>query len=343
MEVSAFSRRARHNAGILVDRLDLKYPNLRSQIRQVGAVEAVGTVMGIDVDVTETVADGCTVAGSSDPGRRSLTIVRASPARMAFTVLHEVGHIEGYDDNDFQQALADSPKNARRDVEEDACEAFAASFVLPSDHVDAILDSYRLTASGVVALHEQLPEASWEACAVAAAHRLNSPGYVVLVNADGTLQFAARSGDAFPIRRGSRQSGSDLNPLLSNLPALRAPGHLLFPGGSKTDRMYIDAVRVGDRVVAVAVTDSPDWPVLHQPDTTTFHDKVLHGWCPDCSQPFTATSRCLECGFPRHEDCGRCECMSTPVSGERQCAVCNYVLPGHLFTDPSSNVCQDCE
>jgi hypothetical protein len=182
-----------------------------------------------------------------------------------------------------------------------------------------------------------------EACAVATAQRLVSPGYVVITDDRGCLQFAARSGDELPLRRDIDQRDSDLRPLYEGRRNLRARGTLCYSGGSRTPTYYLDGVRDGNRVIAVAVTDQPDWHVLHTPTTGRFEDKLLEGYCQACGTSFLSGTRCQQCGEPRHDQCGGCDCGTPPARGARTCDECHLEQPAHLFSqDPEGRVCNDC-
>lgn len=344
MEINGYSKRARKHAEFLIRRMDSQYPDLRGQIRELGAVAAVEMTLGITIRIVDRVTPGCSVAGSSNASTRTVSIICSAGSGMPFTVLHEVAHIEGADDDDFQQALSDAPKSSRRDVEEDACEAFAAQFLLPDDRLEPVLSCHGLTARGLVEMYSALPNASREACSVAMAHRLASPGYVALISLNGSLIFAARSGDVFPLARGSSQVESDLAPLFKgDKSTLRTRGVLCFPRGSSTDLHYMDACVDGNTIAVVAVVDSPDWKVLHQPDRIKFADKMLSGYCLDCSIEFESSSRCSECGDALHGDCGRCGCIAPPTLGQRVCTKCYISQPSRMYANADANECLECE
>lgn len=340
MDIGAHSRIANIAAQALIGRIEDENPGFAEFVLTRGAKPAAEELLGITVHVAESAGSGCSVAGSSDARARTVTVTLASPERMRFTALHEIAHVEGADDDEFQQILLDS-QLTRRDVEEDACEAFAAALLLPGDRVDAVLDDLRRTAKGVVGLIDAMPQASREACAVAVAHRLDSPGYVALVETTGELRFAARSGDVLHLRRGSDQGDSDLRHVVRGIGFYRGPGQLCYPHGSRTDRLNLDVERRGDLIYVVAVTDTPDWPHLHQPDRGTVADNLLDGWCEHCSLAFSSTRRCPTCGDAIHTVCGRCSCGLAPVRGERMCQTCFIVKPPRCFPNPDVDVCEE--
>lgn len=342
MDISGHSRRAREHAELLLAHVDEQHPELRSKLADGRTLQVVEDVLSITVHIVDSVGEGCSVAGSSNAQTRTISVVRASTSRMAFTALHEVAHVEGENAGEYQQALFDDSSHDR-DVEEDACEAFAAALLLPDDRVDFVLGVHGLTAAGVRAVWRSAPEASLEASAVAAAQRLPAPGHVLITDGAGKLLFAARSGDEFPLRRNIDQSESDLRPLYGSVTTWRGRGTLSYAGGSRTPMYYLDAVRDGDLVIAVAVTDQPDWDVLHVPVPERYEDKMLEGYCSDCGTSFLSSVRCAGCGAPRHADCGSCECDTRPVRGAQTCAECRIEQPAHLFSrDPQHRVCNDC-
>jgi len=338
VDVSAWGRRAREHARLLTTTLDASSPHFREALAHDGARQAIGDILNINVLTAEAAPEGCSVAGSCDRATRTITVVTAAVARMRFTVLHELAHLLGDDHGEFQDALyAVGP--TKRAVEEDACEAFAASMLLSDGVVDPALEDHGRTARGLMQL-ESVTDASREACAVAVAQRLTAPGYVALVKDDGTLSFAARSGDVLPIARGSDQRGSVVDAVLKGQPSLRDRGSLRFRGGTLADEMYVDVVRDGALVYIVATVDSPDWDVLHQLDTSDLSARLIDCWCEECGTEFKSPSRCEVCGEPLHDVCGRCSCEVRPLRGERTCSECFQRKPGRCFPTDKP-ICED--
>ncbi|WP_083473542.1 ImmA/IrrE family metallo-endopeptidase [Frankia sp. R43] len=340
MDIGAHARFARLNAELVSRAVEAKFASFNSYVREFGA-RAAAEQLGIAVTLQDRpVSSSCSVAGSSDAERRSITVVRAAAPRMTFTALHEIAHVEGATDDDFQQALYDMPDGAR-DAEEDACEAFAARILLPDSQVDAILDHQGCTAAGMAKLVGALPNVSREACAVAIAHRLRAPGYAAILRQDGSLQFAARSGDSLSLRRASDQSGTDLWAGVLRGGRFRDQGHLAFSGGSLTSRLYLDALRVDDIIYVVGVVDSPDWPVLHLMDKTSVRERHIEGHCDRCEIDFVSTRSCPSCGAAIHDLCGVCDCPAPAARGARTCRICRIELPPGMFLGPDSEICND--
>jgi hypothetical protein len=337
VEISGYHRKVRRHAQLLLAELDRRLP---------GGFDARGNVapmletLGIRLHVVDQPSSGCTVAGSCNHQTHTITVVRAAKGRMRFTALHEVGHLLGEDLDAFQDAVFEHVKVADGHVEEDACDAFASMLLLPDDHLDTVLDERGLSARGLRELITS-SQGSMEACAVAVAQRLASPGYVLLVEKDGTTRFAARSGDALPIRRGTDQSGSDLRPLLNGSPTLRGRGRISFAAGSGTHELYLDGVEHDGLVLAVACESDPDWKQLQTPVAGSNSGRGVEAYCLECSIDFTSWRVCSVCSEPRHETCGRCGCETVGVRGERMCATCFQTLPPRAFAG-SATSCTSC-
>lgn len=342
MQLSATGARAEALARLLVERLRGEYPTLYQDVWTSGAIAAVDAEPSMALRMLErpTEGMGCSVAGTCDVGARRITVVEAGRGRMQYTVLHELGHLLMAECDDYQDAFVESTRSVanRSRVTEDICEALAALLLFPSDEAILGVDAIGLNARGFQQLTQRV-RASREACAVWIAQRLRSPGYALICTSDGVLQFAARSGDAIPLARDTSQSETVLGPLFAGASNARARGRFRLRSGAFGEELYVDAVRDGRLIYAVAVTDSPDWPVLHQPVDRLVVEPV-EGWCDRCGESFRSYRTCSECGFPVHNGCGRCECQ--PIDrGHRICTSCYLELHVNLF-DGASAVCRDC-
>lgn len=349
MHVSALSRRCRDIADLLEADLDRREPGFAAAVAAGGNLrELLPERLGISVTVAEASASGCSVAGSSSGN--AITVVRASPARMRFTALHELAHILAEASDDVQDQIwhlgaTRSRRSAQsaRDLEEDVCDAFAAGLLLPDERVEALLGSAGRTARGLHALVTGTA-ASREACAVALAQRLEAPGYAGVAYSDGRVSFVARSGDVLPVARGADQRGGVLGPLVAGVAALTEQGALLFASGAPTDELYIDARRIEDRIYFVATTDRADWEAVSTrgADEPGRHERFVTGYCEICSEDFEVPSPCKACGEPRHLACGGCGCDSPPAAGARICqGDCRLELPAPAF-EAGSDICQEC-
>lgn len=283
---------------------------------------------------------GCSVAalynGQDNPPRISVA-KDASPGRRAFSALHELGHHLCTRVTAIMDEFWDLPDGGAS-IEEDLVDAFAAAVLLPPDMVTTTFAS-GVTAAKVVDLW-QATSASREACCVAAAQRLLAPGYVMLLDANGRCQFAARHGDLFSIARGSVQTGVKLQPALRGGTA-RGVERPDFLSGVRSSEMHFDAVAGGSYIFAVWVTDSPAWDAL--PVLLNSGPVGHSGYCEACAKEFTAwRPPCARCGEPHCPTCGHCDCepASEQKTVTRRCTRCFLDLPLWAF-DGSSTTCNE--
>jgi hypothetical protein len=341
MQISAAGSRSRALAAHLTNHLQASGGELFNAIHKSGALAALSADSAVTLLVTDNRASGgCSVAGTCDVDQRIITVTRASAGRMRYSALHELGHLVMADCDDYQDAYVDVSCSVsdRVRLTEDVCEAFAASLLLPDSDEQIAKHLVCLDARGLRDLASQL-DASREACAVWVSQHMTAPGYALICNSNGLLQFAARSGDAIPLSRGASQRDSALQPLFSSSPSLRDRGRLRFGSGAMGEELYIDAVRDGQLMYAIATTDTPDWPVLHQPFVEP-PVEALEGWCEDCSTSFRSYRACTGCGSPKHQQCGSCDCPPD-TSAARVCTKCYMERHFNQF-DGTSTVCQDC-
>lgn len=157
------------------------------------------------VDPSDAGAE-CSVAGTyrdeEDPPLLAIAAA-ASAGRQAFTALHEFGHHLQQTEDMLTDRLLSQPDKGF-ELEEAACDGFAAAVLLPDELVETYIDQSGPTGPGIVDLW-QASSASRAAVCVRAAQHLPSPGHVVLLDPAGTVSFAASTG--LPsVRRGSDQS-----------------------------------------------------------------------------------------------------------------------------------------
>lgn len=338
MEISAYHRRVRGHAELLLGELDRRLPSASTTTSDVAPLLET---LNIRLIIDDRLASGCSVAGSCDHSTQTITVVRAGRGRMRFTALHELGHLLGEDLDSFQDDVYEHARLVRGHVEEDSCDAFASVILLPDDQVESALAAHGRSARGFRDLIST-GQASMEACAVAISQRLASPGFVLLLENDGTTRFAGRSGDVFPIRRGTNQSAGDLRPMLAGSPTLRARGRLRYASGSETPPLYLDAVECDGLILVVACESDPDWPQLQTPAGKAEAARGIDAHCSECGTDFTSWRLCNICGEPRHETCGRCGCETSGVRGERRCATCFQMLPPRAFAFDSAS-CSSCQ
>jgi hypothetical protein len=288
----------------------------------------------------------CSIAAAYLRDRKPPRIVigpTKSRGRLLFSIGHEFGHFL----IDQDEVLADLLwKKANKGVllEEEICDAFAALLLVGDDLVDQALAGDGVTAAAVIRLW-LLGEASREACAVAMAQCLLTPGYVVIgarerqEDGDETIiaRFAARAHGVFPIRRGTAQPGT----LLENAHKHgRASGQdqLIFPSGARTDVFHADIARNGEYLFGVFVTDNPGWGGLsvRDPDFGGYPD----AWCDWCSEDFRPQSAaCKKCEEYICPKCGKCSCYADTSPAAKICPGCWTERPGRMFHGIQCDIC----
>lgn len=284
----------------------------------------------------------CSVAGAyiweEDPP--VLAVARATSAgRRAFTVLHELGHHLQQTDLDFAQALAAAGERGR--VLEDAvCDAFAAGVLLSDELVDQHIPAAGPTVYDVASLHAA-SSASRAAVCVRAAQRLRSPGHVLLVDYDGSVQFAAAHGFP-PVAKGSNQSSVPVIQDALGFRTAKGRTRLLYRDSIRGEELFAQAGAVDGYVVVVMTTDRPPWePAFVLPSRET--GPVAATWvCPNagCGEEFeTYGESCPKCKVPKCPECSTCECP--PVVAQKPCTRCFTVQSAHAF-EAGSTVCESC-
>jgi Zn-dependent peptidase ImmA (M78 family) len=294
--------------------------------------------------VSETDGSRCSVAGSYQHATSppALLVSRSrSVRRRGFTGLHELGHHLQQTDLELGQrlfAVEDS-----EELEEEACDAFAARVLLPDDQVAAHIDPRGPTATSVAEMFHS-SRASREACCVRAAEHLTGAGVVVLLDTAGTVLFAAPRG-FIPPARGSVQSGT---PLITA--ALRGCGTVerdrtvvLYRDGSTSDQLYGQAAWCDeDYLIAVLVSDNAAWRRFAPPRPDTGRSRWGSWWtCETCGREFRVTQNpCERCGDPRCEE-GHCGCTVKRAGRDRTCDTCYLTLSPSRFAGVSTT-CRDC-
>ena len=283
---------------------------------------------------------GCSIAATYDPSTSpaSITVAEdASAGRRRFSLLHEYGHHLRDQVMQVLEALFASPRPG--ELEEKVCDAFASRVLVPyAARRSAFADG--VTARSVVDLMDA-SSASAQAVAVAAAEAMTMPGYVVLLDADGAAQFAARSGDVFPMRRGMPQTG-----LLKRAAAgvaVRGVAGLDLGGGASTREYNVESATAPGCVVAVMVDGPVPWKQFS--GGRSAYSQVGEGWCERCTVAFTTYQpACAECGDYKCPNCGDCDCgcAGDAVAGERMCEGCWTIQPPAAFDCPSATRCRDC-
>jgi hypothetical protein len=292
-------------------------------------------------------ADGvgrCSVTGSYQDSTQPPTLVvgmARSRRRRGFTGLHELGHHLQQTDMELgQRVFAYGDSEA---FEEAACDAFAARVLLPDDQVAGCINPRGPTALDVVAMFQKF-RASREACCVRAAEYLTGAGVVVLLDATGTVIFAAPRG-AIPPARGSNQSGTPLieAALRGSATVERDQTYVAYRDGSSSDLLYGQAAWCDeDYLVAVLAVDNAPWRAFAPPRPGTGRFRSGSWWtCETCEDEFRVTEApCERCGEPRCSD-GHCRCTVARTKNDRRCDRCFLILPPSRFEGTGSTCC-DC-
>lgn len=304
--------------------------------------EAIRTRFGLSVEILPVSAtSACPVEGRYDEDLGRIVVAPGvHDRREAFTLLHELGHHLAYQVDDVADFLE---AEATEDAEEDFADAFAAAVLLPDELVARHITSAGPDAAAVCALFTD-PDcrASREACAVAAAQRLQGSGYVVVADLDGAVRFAARSRTPYRISRHTAQPPDSLLARAGRAGHARAEAATLhYRTGNTSDPHAADAVRDGAYVFGVFTTGRPAWagalwiPAVDGPP-------VEQVTCPSlaCGHEWDAVGRpCRDCREHRCPACDRCGCdrSSAPPSG--LCSSCFLYVPAGQLAD---GVCADC-
>lgn len=282
---------------------------------------------------------GCSIAATYNASTTPAQIVvaeDAAPGRRRFSLLHEYGH---HLRNQVVPVIAAlfAAKGQAAALEEKVCDAFASFILIPAFvRGEAFRDG--VTASAVLDLIAS-SSASEQAVAVAAAESMHAPGYVLLLNVDGEIEFAGRSGDVFPIRRGAPQPGFIARAAASGS-ARQGIAALNQGGGVVSAELNIDVASRLDRVVAVAVDGPAPWQRFSAGRAA--YAKPLEGWCEECARGFETFATCALCDDPKCPDCGLCGCGTKPLAGERVCQGCFLVLPPAAYAASTATFCRDC-
>lgn len=337
----AARRAGQAQADAIIALLAATDPHLLSALRT-DPGRALRDHSGVDiVTVPEAqTATGCSVAGgyfaSTTPP--SLAVAASvSAGRVAFTLLHEFGHHLQQTQFDLMTALLKQPDGGQA-LEEAACDAFAADLLLPAADVTSAIGPEGPTADAVAALWAT-SRASRAAVCVRAAQTLRSPGHVLLLDDNGTVQFDAAHGLP-PLRRSSSQADV---PLVAQ--ALRT-GHratgevqLRYRDGILGQPLYAQVADLGGYLVVVAVTDTVPWQRFAPPSTET-HPTARERICEHCEHEFSTFEQpCPTCRTPKCHECGRCACP--PRLAEKLCNGCFMKLTVNQFAD-GSDLCGSC-
>lgn len=286
----------------------------------------------------------CSVTGSYQDHTQPPTLVvgmSRSLRRRGFTGLHELGHHLQQTDLRLGQRLFTHQDSEA--FEEAACDAFAARVLLPDDQIIGRIDPRGPTAPDVVDMFQRF-QASREACCVRAAEYLTGAGVVVLLDATGTVVFAAPHG-LIPPARGSDQSGTPLIEavLRSCATVERDQTFVSYRDGGASDVLYGQAAWCDeDYLIAVLAVDHVAWRAFAPARPDTGRSRFGSWWtCETCEDEFRVTEApCERCGGPRCGN-GHCGCTVARAKNDRTCDRCFLTLAPVRF-EGTSSTCRDC-
>jgi Zn-dependent peptidase ImmA (M78 family) len=300
---------------------------------------AIQELFGITVHRRSDVNSDCDIDGSYDHERRLIIVDSTAIAtRQRFTLLHELGHALGREDDALQDWLFSWPGSGRVE-EERIANAFASMVLLPDKLVEDLIPDFGPCAYDVLQLARQ-STASREAACVRAVQSLRGAGMVVL-SQGSTIQLALSRGLPFGLRRGTDMGEDSIFAMAGTRESLRRSGvRLRLPGSdvmsstfeadAVTDAQgYTFTVLMGSGAPWVGLTVTPDGPEGHEID------------CEECDRTRTTYAAvCRRCGDRPCPDHG-CSCAHQRSSWtRRRCISCNVELP--LAAARDAMVCDDC-
>ncbi|WP_051944369.1 ImmA/IrrE family metallo-endopeptidase [Streptacidiphilus rugosus] len=339
-----FSKAAPEQAVAMLTVLEQRHPGRLAALRT-DVLTEIGDWPEVQVRLVPETGGGdrCSVAGSYDDNTVPPTLrvgESRSLRRRGFTALHELGHHLQQTDPSLGEKLfawADS-----EGLEEEACDAFAARILLPESQLSESLKNVGPTASDVVGLF-RTSQASREACCVRASGFFVGCGAVVLLDAQGTVVFAARHG-MIPPACGSDQSATPLirAALKSHAGAQADRTHFVFRDGHRSDDLYGQAKWLDeDYLVAVFGPDQVAWRQFTAPRPSSGTSRFLSGWnCETCGDGFAVTETCAQCQQPRCPE-GHCGCTAARAASDPTCTKC-FLKKGKAQFSAGSTVCKEC-
>ncbi len=285
--------------------------------------------------------DDCSVDGYYDPitdPRQPWIFYSADvvPARMRFTVIHELGHhlfaTDGAHFLDDLDRLASSATGAARN-EEAACQQFAGEVLVPRETLDAVVGGNMLVPRHIPQLRESTG-ASWEAVAVGAANHVVGTAAVALITRPGEVSFVAVNGLS-PWPRGSSVApGGPLDRALRY--NSRARPETYRYGLAYAENLFCDTERV-DEGLAIAIlsprTSDGHFEILHQPEPAWREREEFCEWCGNERN----VGWCDRCAGQKCHSCDGCGC-TTPLKNP-PCPACFCHSPFRS----GANICMDCE
>jgi hypothetical protein len=263
-----------------------------------------------------------------------------SPARIRFTILHELGHHllltvanAHLDDLDLLGGSGDGALRA----EEAVCHRFAGNLLVPDELLSETIGTNRVVPEHVVAIHEKA-SASWEAVAVRVAEVMPMAGAVVLLRDGETVAFCAASS-----RVGSawwpRDSRLDPNGPLANGLNLRQtvlPEQYRF-GLGYSRAMFCDTLPIQAGFAIGVLSERPSngsLSIIEEAEPAWKERAEFCEWHPGVERDI---GWCFKCKGRQCPECWRCGC-GHPVQNPL-CPECQMIKP---FRD-GATMCRDCE
>lgn len=342
-----FAEEAVGQAEAMIAVVDRRHPGALIALRE-GPLDVLRSWPDVVVELVPEGRGGgrCSVAGSYRDETEPPTLVvgeSRSLRRRGFTGLHELGHHLQQTDPDLGQRLFDFQDSET--FEDAACDAFAARVLLPREQVKGVIDPRGPTAPAVAELFRS-SQASREACCVRAAEHLTGGGAVVLLDAAGSVIFAAPRG-MLPPAKGSDQASTPLiaAALRTSATVERDNTFIAFKNNSTSDTLYGQAAWCDDDyLVAVLVPDNAAWRPFAPPRPNTAHSRFGSWWTCEteaCGETFQITEQtCPRCGTPKCPK-GHCGCTVARAREDRVCDTCFLKYPPTRF-EGSSRTCKTC-
>jgi hypothetical protein len=293
----------------------------------------------------DLVADECSTDGYYDPFidpecPRIIYADDVAPRRIRFTLLHELGHhlfntsaARLLDDLD---RLGGSSERAKR-LEEFVCHGFASELLLPTQLVDHVLPTNSpVLPQHVRELHESAREVSLDAVAVRVAHRLHTPGAVVIIRNEGTVAFCAArglEGGWWPRDSVTDPNGALVRALRIQQTARPDTYRWQLPFARQ---LHCDTLPVHGQLAIGVLSTNPSDGSLNIVEEVEPAWKTREYWCEQCNEERTQ-GWCDRCHGPHCPDCGRCGCIQpkrNPLC--KQCGLQNPFRAG-------ASMCVDCE
>lgn len=251
----------------------------------------------------------CSIDGIYRPDPPRISVAHSVPTRVAFSLLHELGHHLQRDSFEIMRAMQPLRPERRRALEEDVCDAFAAEILLPNRFVETVLTDREISAEALRVLAEART-ASRAACCVRLAQRMTGDGYVVLARHDGSLLFCAAAEGAVRVARDAAQPAQSVLTRAAGAGRAQEIDRLTHRPGWQTPAMYADAVVDDDYVYAVYQARKPRWAVVPIPERER-RPLAPQRICPHCDTEFEAYGPpCEQCDVPRCPHCERCGCQA---------------------------------